>query len=52
MSDPIAVDDDEIAALMEELEAEIGEPAPAPAPKAEVAKVAEPEPEPDRKSVV
>lgn len=49
MSDPIAVDDDEIAALMDELEAEIGAVSaaePAPAPVAVAKPQPEPEPEP------
>lgn len=53
MSDPIAIDDAEISALMDELEAEIGSvaasapvPAAAPAPAPKAAPAPEPKPEP------
>lgn len=46
MANPqIAIDDDEIAALLDELEAETGGAVPAPAPAKPAAKAAEPEPE-------
>ena len=47
MSEPIAIDDDEISALMDELEAEIGVTAAAPVPAAAPTPVAEPAPEPE-----